>query len=616
MADKKINTDNFDKEFSLNKKQKTARRGKLPSWLMILAGAAVITSVVALKQPSVRKPEEGVRASVNLPAQTLVVDTAGYNGMNDSQADSSELEARFVSQTNPFSEKFEFPVYSSGADQVYTVEMEELPMDDSGSPVQDENKDADAAIYWLDEKPYALTLQTDSEPVKAVSSDEGAVYTIGDQQYTLRLESVAAEDLAALQKDEQAKLVNVGGQTYQMQLEPVEKAAAETGAQPEETAMVPDENPFEDNVIPEVTDEADPAAPGKEADKPALAWLNDTPYAVTVKPVTADGSGTSESNPKPTALPVKVIDADGNETPAKVPARQTSVFEVEGQSYEIQLTEMDPETAAADADSTDVIWVDETPLRVSLTSETSGESESPLEIVLNPVSSDELPALLTEKFGDSAVLPEAPTEVPVIIETIVVPTEEPEDEGWFVGLFHNIFGGSPTTEPTPQVTIIAMTATPGPAQPTQTPIVVRIAPTATPQSPVRLDGEGGSSETEDSDLIAKEAESGSVYMYDPALWEVDETAEPTIPADDSTGSVAVTSAPEDSGGQSPEHLDVLIIDPEDPDEIREKPTAQPTPEELPHTGMAEGWNIPYMLALLAGLLLVIIGVRRLRTGRE
>ena len=43
--------------------------------------------------------------------------------------------------------------------------------------------------------------------------------------------------------------------------------------------------------------------------------------------------------------------------------------------------------------------------------------------------------------------------------------------------------------------------------------------------------------------------------------------------------------------------------------------AQPTtePKELPHTGGLEGWNIPSLLIMLAGLLLVIIGVRRLRT---
>ena len=35
--------------------------------------------------------------------------------------------------------------------------------------------------------------------------------------------------------------------------------------------------------------------------------------------------------------------------------------------------------------------------------------------------------------------------------------------------------------------------------------------------------------------------------------------------------------------------------------------SEPTPEELPHTGMAESWNIPSMAALLFGLLLVIIG---------
>ena len=62
-------TDNFDKEFSLNQtRKKTAARGKLPSWLMILAGVAVIGGVVAARQPALRQTDSGTRTTVSMPA--------------------------------------------------------------------------------------------------------------------------------------------------------------------------------------------------------------------------------------------------------------------------------------------------------------------------------------------------------------------------------------------------------------------------------------------------------------------------------------------------------------------------------------------------------------------
>ena len=59
MTDKKPAADNFDKEFSLNSKKKPAVRGKVPSWIMILAGVAVMAAVVIVKQPFVRPSDRG-----------------------------------------------------------------------------------------------------------------------------------------------------------------------------------------------------------------------------------------------------------------------------------------------------------------------------------------------------------------------------------------------------------------------------------------------------------------------------------------------------------------------------------------------------------------------------
>ena len=62
---------------------------------------------------------------------------------------------------------------------------------------------------------------------------------------------------------------------------------------------------------------------------------------------------------------------------------------------------------------------------------------------------------------------------------------------------------------------------------------------------------------------------------------------------------------------APAKLDAVVVDSFDKDPNGQQPTSEP--KELPHTGGLEGWNIPSLLIMLAGLLLVIIGVRRLRT---
>ena len=95
-----FNTDNFDKEFSLNQtRKKTSARGKLPSWLMILAGVAVIGGVVAARQPVLHQTDTGTRTTGSMPAGQMVSgENLIYNAVNDEQVNPSELEARFLSQ--------------------------------------------------------------------------------------------------------------------------------------------------------------------------------------------------------------------------------------------------------------------------------------------------------------------------------------------------------------------------------------------------------------------------------------------------------------------------------------------------------------------------------------
>ena len=140
-----------------------------------------------------------------------------------------------------------------------------------------------------------------------------------------------------------------------------------------------------------------------------------------------------------------------------------------------------------------------------------------------------------------------------------------------------------------------------------------MAPTSTPQNPVRLDPDG-----KDTGKAAKSVDPKSGDLNDPALWD---PAQPTkTPARSaSSGSnrsrPTQTSTPQADRPANLNQPEVIILDPSD-NGSAVVTTVEPTPEELPHTGMADSWNIPSMLALLMGLLLVIIGVRRLRKNRR
>ena len=127
-------------------------------------------------------------------------------------------------------------------------------------------------------------------------------------------------------------------------------------------------------------------------------------------------------------------------------------------------------------------------------------------------------------------------------------------------------------------------------------------PTAAAQGPVRLDV------TETPAKTGEKIQSKDGDLDDPALYEEEEEEKEetaalqvtlTTPLPEPTQTPAVSS--------SAERVEAVVV------ETFETPAVQETPEELPHTGMAEGWNIPSLLGLLAGLMLVIIGVRRLRS---
>lgn len=527
-----FNTDNFDKEFSLNQtRKKTSARGKLPSWLMILAGVAVIGGVVAARQPVLHQTDTGTRTTVSMPAGQMVSgENLIYNAVNDEQVNPSELEARFLSQ---------------------------------GDQALSQNT--------------ALTEVIDPTP------------TAAENMLVLAPEQPVSDDTVSKTTEQKVSVDTVNEKTEHTAPETEEKASA-------------------------------PAADDHGEEDAAVAWLNDKAYAVSVKPADEMPAAAPERQTDSVSVPVKVLDAAGNEK--KQP--QTTVFELDGKEYAIQVTELSPEEAPAQTSAEPVVWIDKTPLQVSLSGESDGSegtSADPkvqvdfhFEITLNPLPAEQTAALQQERFGMSATDPVPADEDPfptATEEPAPVETEEPQDENWFASFFNNLFGAAPTEVPTPQVTVIALTPTPTVPQPTATPLVILMAPTAEAQGPVRLDGEGSPAEpVKTQETTESVSNDPSVKPEEPGTGTAGKTTDGS--SDVKTSGSGQTAEPQ-STKAAPAKLDAVVVDSFDKDKglNYQQPTNEP--KELPHTGGLEGWNIPSLLIMLAGLLLVIIGVRRLRT---
>lgn len=628
MADnnQKQTFDNFDKEFSVNQKTKKAPRGKLPSWIMILAGAAMITGVVVAKQPAVRQTDNGPKTSVNIqPTATAAAETAGFSEINDLKAGPDELEAFFGVQNGSASSEVR-----AANQQSYNMDFQPLSVDSNGYIIPSQKADSEAAVYWIDDKPYAVTLA----PVVSDdgTAESGSVYHVGDRDYIVRLAPLSDKEAAELSKEENSGVIRVGGQAYRLILEP---AAPEETA---ETAGITADAPVQESetaanipaetVTAETADDNDSEIGSEE--KPAVAWMNEKPYSVTLNPWQpgSDNESNAEDTEKPSAgnhssdasvpvLSVTVLDEDKS-SPAPV---KSVVFEIDGKKYEAEIKEIDEAGLTPEQTADPIVWADTTPLVISLAPVNNVESpqetgEDTFDVILNAVPEEKLPELLTERFGEAAAdyLPQPEnTPEPVITPE---PEQEPEpqqegsntnDENWFVGMFHNIFGGSPTETPVPQVTVVAVTPTAVPVRPTQTPIVVRVEPTAAVQGPVRLDGISSKPEQESGKSLEDD-------LNDPALWDDSEdgtnaagNTEPGVQRQEMTATAEPGQNDSTGSGQDTAPAAVSTT------AVRLEATIVPEDEELPHTGMAESWNIPSMLALLAGLLLLIIGIRRLRT---
>ena len=460
--------------------------------------------------------------------------------------------------------------------------------------VRPADEEADASIIWVDGKPYAITIQPrdDIAPEKN-AAQSSSYYWLNNQPYEVHLEAVDPSQMNNLTVEQKNNLIRIGEQTYLLQLTPVNENAAKS-AQIEPTVDITQKADAEIIPFDAIIQTSEAVVPDQKIieksadDESAVAWLNDKAYAVTVKPYTETESESEKESGN--------NNGDENETAEET---QTTVFSVDGAQYALELSEIDTANLSRENSTQPIVWLEETPLEVLLSTENADDPtgtedpiDAPIDIQLKPLSQEQTAALQRKRFGEKY----APTAMPAsnpepTAEPTPMPTEVPEESNFIVNIFNNFFGSNPTQAPTPQVTIIPLTPTPTIPLPTATSIVVRLAPTATVQGPIRLD------ETETVPSDSRTTVSKGNDLEDPALIDNEDESETSV----QTPTKSPTKEPTKPVSETT---------------IQNTPTIQPTPEELPQTGMAESWNIPSLLAMLGGLLLVILGVRRLRSNRN
>ncbi len=321
----------------------------------------------------------------------------------------------------------------------------------------------------------------------------------------------------------------------------------------------------------------------KSADGDPVFMVEETPFAMRLVP--EDAVPTAESTAEPEA-------------------RQTLV--INGKTYVIQVHEITADAeSAADADS-GTIDLDGQSMEIGLDPVGESDASAADTIVINGQTFRLVvaPAAEPETAGGDAV-EVTPDEEPFAAESAAaeptsepLATEAPKEGNWFVRMFNAVFGGNasaPAPTETPGVTVI----------PQEESSAADIQETA---EPVRVEDEESTLESKTITLVDK-GDLDEAPLYDEGL-ETADAPTPTRTADpEMIGPVMLaTKAPTAAPTRTP----VPAV------QIETRPTKieVTVAAELPHTGGAEGWNIPMMLAALAVLLFIVIAARRLRSSRK
>ena len=575
----------------------------------------------------VEKPDDSQSAAVAADVvtdQTVEIEPAAVPENSEAAAVDADKDQALVSETAVVPQASDASAADTGMDQAVEIEPPALPV-----------SNADNATDNAADEPGGSSLNTGEPGSTAVPSE--------------------APDAASAA--------------------PVQTSDGAAGSDADNSGTAADEKPADSSSA--VHSEGEPGAgtspvdPVETPDAPDMTTeMNDA------SAVEAPGTAETFGNAEPVSAAETAHDAEtapAGKQEEKDP--RVVLFDMDGVTYEINLVEVDPEDVTEASNDETIVWVNDMPMALSLVSETSAvqsastdaaEDGDAFEIVLSALPDEQTARLREDKFGKSISVDEVPSEPETVEETPAEPDaqadpeaepqpeaveepapveETPRSGNWFVDVFRNIFGEDPTPEPTPQVTVIPITPTPTVPRPTKTPIVLSVAAAAEPAGPVRLDATAPADTQKAGDLedpalydnsgdpeepadAAPEAETEA--STEAASSEVTEASSDTetetetgidAETETETGADAETDGtPQDESGET--GIDPALEIPEeegtetDGDEPGEaQPSATQVPEELPHTGAADSWNIPSLLTLFAGLLLVIIGVRRMRGTR-
>ncbi len=328
----------------------------------------------------------------------------------------------------------------------------------------------------------------------------------------------------------------------------------------------------------------------KSADGDPVFMVEETPFAMRLVP--AEALPTAESTAEPEA-------------------RQTLV--INGKTYVIQIHEVaagDESSAAADSGT---INLDGQSVEIGLNPVNEGEAAAADTLVINgqtfrlvitPAAAEAAPTAEPEAVSGAAV-EVTPDDDPFAADSAAneptveaLTTEVPQEGNWFVRMFNTVFGANasvPTPTATSVVTVIPQDDS-------------SADDSAAAAEPVRLDDEESALASKTITLVDK-GDLDDAPLYDDSNDAADvptptptKTVDPEMIAPVMLATKAPTAVPSKT--------------PLPAEQIEARPTKieVTVAAELPHTGGAEDWNIPLMIAALAVLVLIVFAARRLRSS--
>ena len=343
----------------------------------------------------------------------------------------------------------------------------------------------------------------------------------------------------------------------------------------------------------------------KSADGDPVFMVEETPFAMRLVP--AEALPTAESTAEPEARQTLVINgktyviqihevAAGDESSADA---DSGTINLDGQSVEIGLNPVN-EVAAAAADT---LVINGQTFRLVITPAAAEAAPTAEPEAVSGAAAEAAPTAEPEAVSGAAV-EVTPDDDPFAADSAAneptveaLTTEVPQEGNWFVRMFNTVFGANASV-PTPTATSVV----------TVIPQDDSSADDGATAEPVRLDDEESALASKTITLVDK-GDLDDAPLYDDSNDAADvptptptKTVDPEMIAPVMLATKAPTAVPSKT--------------PLPAEQIEARPTKieVTVAAELPHTGGAEDWNIPLMIAALAVLVLIVFAARRLRSS--